>query len=105
MKWIALWLVCVVGIVLYPAMSNGWLERRLAAEERGVNSKSVASKLDINTASMRELQRLPGISPEVAERVVRNRPYHKLDELIVRNVLGRKELARIKEWVRVNGVQ
>jgi competence protein ComEA len=77
-------------------------ERTVAAEESVTTIKSAARKVNLNSASVRELERLPGIGPEAAERVVRHRPYHKLDELISRKILGRKEFARIKERVRVH---
>jgi len=38
---------------------------------------------------------------DVAERIVRHRPYKKLDDLVTRRVLGKKEFARIREQVVV----
>ncbi|MBZ0168944.1 MAG: helix-hairpin-helix domain-containing protein [Kofleriaceae bacterium] len=82
----------------------GWREARADAREE-VGSRVVTHKVDLNTASVRELERLPGMAPEVVERVRRNRPYRTLDELIARKVLGRKEFARIKERIRVSSPQ
>ncbi|MDE2060719.1 MAG: helix-hairpin-helix domain-containing protein [candidate division NC10 bacterium] len=79
--------------------------RNVAAEESTTAIKSTPYKVDLNSASIRELKQLPGMGPELAERVLQHRPYHKLDELISRKVLGRKEFARIKERIRVNPTQ
>ena len=62
---------------------------------------STPKKLDLNRASIEELARLPGVTMDVAERIVRHRPYKKLDDLVTRRVLGKKEFARIREQVVV----
>ena len=56
-------------------------------------------KTDLNTASVDELSRLPGMSVQTAEKIVGNRPYRKLDELITRKVLGKKEFAQVREYI------
>ncbi len=68
-------------------------------QERGA-SRSHA-KVDINTASAEELQRLPGMTPSLSRRIAANRPYRKIDDLVRRRVLGRKQVAGIKEFVTV----
>ncbi len=56
-------------------------------------------KVDVNSASRDQLLALPGISPELAEQVIRHRPYRKLDDLVTRRVLGKKEFARVREYL------
>ena len=73
----------------------------VAASEGDGHHRPAVQRIDVNTASVRELERLPGMGPEVAERIVQHRPYKKLDELITRKVLGRKQFARIKDRIRV----
>ena len=58
-----------------------------------------AAKADVNTASVDELSRLPGMNVQTAEKIVGNRPYRKLDELITKKVLGKKEFARVREYI------
>ena len=62
------------------------------------------AKVDLNQAGVEELRRLPGITPEIAERIVRNRPYRKLDDLVTRKVLGKKQFARVRELVIVSRI-
>jgi len=104
MKWVALVIAILIGSATRSFASEAGREPGpgVAADMGRTTIKSATRKIDVNAASVRELQQLPGIGPELAERVVRHRPYQKLDELIARKVLGRKEFARIKERIRVN---
>jgi DNA uptake protein ComE-like DNA-binding protein len=56
-------------------------------------------KVDLNWAGTEDLTRLPGISSVLAERIVRHRPYRKLEDVVIRKVLGKKQFARIRELV------
>ena len=95
-------MIAAIGIVT----SVAWPEHAMSAspEDNDVIIKSTTHKTDLNLATVRELSKLPGIGRELAERIVRQRPYRKLDELIAKKVLGRKQFARIKERVRVGSV-
>jgi len=83
-------------VARWEASSTG-----VAASEADSQPRSAVQRIDVNTASVRELERLPGMGPEVAERIVQYGPYKKLDELITKKVLGRKQFARIKDRIRV----
>jgi DNA uptake protein ComE-like DNA-binding protein len=58
-------------------------------------------RLDINQVSGKELSRLPGMTPDVVNRVIENRPYKKLDDLVTRKIVGKKQFALIKEHIRI----
>ncbi len=57
------------------------------------------TKVDVNHASVGELTKLPGITQALATRIIEHRPYRKLDDLVTRKVLGKKQFARIREYV------
>jgi DNA uptake protein ComE-like DNA-binding protein len=71
---------------------------------QGSTSATASAKVDLNRASAEEISRRVGVSAELAERIVRHRPYKKLDDLVTRRVLGRKEFALIREQVVVGQV-
>ncbi len=105
MKWIALVTATIIGSAIGSSASEAWRGSEYGVgAEKAQPIRAAMRKIDVNVASIRELQQLPGIGPELAERVVRHRPYHKLDELIARKVLGRKEFARIKQRIRVSPI-
>jgi len=68
--------------------------------------KDTSLKIDINTASMQELQMLVGIGVVLAQRIVDLRPFYTLDELIKVNGIGTETLESIKSqglaWISPN---
>jgi competence protein ComEA len=104
MKRIAALLATTAGVVVALTLSDARrvIGQSVAAEEGYATPRAPTQKVDLNSASFRELQELPGIGQELAKRIVLHRPYRKLDELVARKVLGRKEFARIKVRTRVN---
>ena len=57
------------------------------------------TRVDINSASQRELSRLPGISDEDANRIIANRPYPDTEALVRRGVIGPRKFDGIDEYV------
>jgi len=105
-KQIAFACVCsigVIGLASFDARSEP--ARHAFAEEKNATDKSPTRKTDLNVATVRELSNLPGIGRELAERIVRHRPYRKLDQLIAKKVMGRKQFARIKDRIRVSSAR
>ena len=65
----------------------------------GMERRTSGTKVDINTSTAGDLERLPGINRELSQRIIANRPYRKIDDLVRRKILGRKQLAGIKEYI------
>ncbi len=57
----------------------------------------VTRKIDINSATREELESLSGIGPVYAERIIKERPFCKLDDLLNISGIGEKTLERVKE--------
>jgi DNA uptake protein ComE-like DNA-binding protein len=57
--------------------------------------------IDLNTASLRRVEALPGITPSMARRIVDGRPYADPHDLVERDILTERELERIRDHVTV----
>jgi competence ComEA-like helix-hairpin-helix protein len=52
-----------------------------ASEETTPSGFPAQTKLDVNTASLTELENVPGIGPSIAERIIEARPFKSADDL------------------------
>lgn len=61
--------------------------------------------IDINRASATELERLPGVGPAIAQRIIQyraqNGPFRSVDDLILVKGIGPKRMADIRPYIRV----
>ncbi len=79
-----------------------------SAAESGVTTNTTATTapaspalLDVNTASFEELQKLPGIGPRLAERIIAQRPYKTVAELDQVSGIGPATLKRLESFICV----
>lgn len=60
---------------------------------------SDAMLISINSASQFELELLPGVGPVTAQKIIDNRPYETLEELVIKKAVGQKLFEKIKQYV------
>ncbi|MBP9719246.1 MAG: ComEA family DNA-binding protein [Candidatus Levybacteria bacterium] len=65
----------------------------------GVAGVSTNGMVSINSASSSELEALPGIGPVTAGKIIDNRPYGSIDELLSKKAVGKSVYEKIKELV------
>lgn len=79
---------------------------------RGVDgAKSAATQPDLqgtlrvnlNTATLTELESVPGIGRVLAKQIVANRPYASVEELLKIRGIGESSLQSLRTYVKVEG--
>ncbi len=108
--------VLILAGGLSPDADRGWVEKNvnLAAQlsdgqklyipRIGDNLTSPvlgtnSSLININSASLGDLDSLVGIGPATAQKIVDNRPYKTVEDLVSKKVLSSKALGKIKERI------
>lgn len=70
-------------------------------EGQAVAGVSTSGLININTASASELDKLQGVGPVTAEKIISNRPYGSIEELVSKKVVGQKVFNDIKDKISV----
>jgi DNA uptake protein ComE-like DNA-binding protein len=65
--------------------------------------RSEPRRVDLNAAATSSIERLPGITPNMARRIVADRPYADPRELVQRHILTEHEFERIEDLVTTSG--
>jgi competence protein ComEA len=96
-----------VAAALMAALVMGMGVRELEAAQ-GQTAKpapTAEAPLDLNTATSADLQKLPGIGPALADRIIeyrqKNGSFKKVEELMNVQGIGEKSFLRLKPLVSV----
>src|SRR5437899_42489 len=90
-------------LVATPALAQ---DKAAPAPETKTEAAAPAGKklkrselLDINTASADQLKALPGITDDVAKKIIAGRPYTGKDQLLKQNIVDKDGYAKIRPLV------
>ena len=106
MKRIGIWLsVAVIGLGLayvFNPRPTPPSPIRVEAESAAIPT---SSRLNINTASVQELESLPGLGPVTAQRIVEHReqhgPFARPEDLLIVEGIGEKTYRPLADLIRV----
>lgn len=68
----------------------------------GITSNTSEGIININSASEAELDTLPGVGQITAQKIMTNRPYQTVEELLTKKVVNKSTFEKIKLQVSVN---
>lgn len=89
----------VTGIVLIAILT-------LCMTSCGKNSQT-AAKVDLNTATVQQLQKVPGIDGMLAQNIVAfrdaNGPFTSVDDLLKVSGMDQQKLSALRDYVTVKG--
>jgi competence protein ComEA len=77
-----------------------------SSETSSRSGASLEGQININTATMAELEQLPGVGPAIAERIVSYRkdtPFKQRNQIMRVKGIGEKTFAKIKDYLVVEG--
>lgn len=70
-----------------------------AAAQAAARPAASAARIDINQATEKQLDTLPGIGPARAKAIVAGRPYAQADELVSKKVLTQRIYDGLKDLI------
>lgn len=62
---------------------------------------SGSSLININNSSQKELESLSGIGPVYAQKIIEQRPYSNIEELVSKSVISQKTFEKIKNSITI----
>ncbi len=95
---------CVVVALVFVAQA--WLvaQQKAPAAKTG-NTSAPATLVNLNTATVQQLDTLPGIGAKVAARIIeyrqKNGPFKKIEDLMNVRGIGEKNFLKIKDRLTV----
>ena len=100
----ALAFACVSACVKLPRQRAGMV-RSLTISEDAPQTTTTGTRININTASRAELERLPGIGAALAARIVEHREQHgafrRVEHLIIVRGISQRRFESLRPFVTV----
>ncbi|HCN78439.1 MAG TPA: DNA-binding protein [Verrucomicrobiales bacterium] len=95
--WVFIW--CVGALVSQDMAGKSNSAQNTDTADIAPSRQSTAL-VDLNSATPAELERLPGIGPVLAIRIVEHRPYRSIEELARVPGIGEKIILQLKPLVK-----
>lgn len=83
------------------ALTTAFFLAVLAAPASEPSARSADGRINLNTATVEELEFLPGVGPDIAKRIVNARPFKSVADLRKVQGIGPKAFERLEGYVFV----
>ena len=88
----------VDGAKIYiPKIGENIIEQNIGTQGQTSTGVSAVGLISVNTASQAELEVLPGIGPVTATKIISNRSYQTLEELVTKKAMSQSLFNKLKE--------
>ncbi len=84
-----------------PSAGSGLASSGESSSGQNVLGADTSSGININAASVKDLDSLPGIGEVTAQKIINNRPYGSIDELLSKKIVSAKVFAQIKDKITI----
>jgi competence protein ComEA len=102
-------LVTIAGLLALASAAPGTAAAQSKGAAPTAAKPAVTGAININTAPSADLEKLPGIGPKTAERIVeyrqKNGPFKKIEELMNVRGVGEKNFLKLKDMVNVGAAK
>ncbi|MGA8088640.1 MAG: helix-hairpin-helix domain-containing protein [Terracidiphilus sp.] len=95
----------VLAVAMICALSTGPLSFAFQLPRIAPATPAPEARIDINTASIEQLTKVPGMTRTWAARIIRYRPYRAKNDLIDRGVVTSQVYDAIKDYIIAHRVK
>jgi competence ComEA-like helix-hairpin-helix protein len=93
----------VAVAVLVAGFAGKWLLQDAKAPVVSTAPAEGSLRVNLNTATLTELESIPGIGQSLAKLIVAHRPYTSVDQLVAIRGIGESSVETLRPFVKVDG--